>query len=342
MSSSAQQSSRRSSPVLGVLAGIVFIIAGLAAFLHLEIGLSIAIVLIIAGAGVVLVGVAGFRTRGWDIALFVISLIVLASIVSTNYYTPSTTNAVYTYSATRAQVSASKIDLFASAGLGSVDVGFSNSDQAYQVTFGSGAFFGFPFFGPPANDFKLTNQTRNGVLFLNATSSTTSITITLSTSYVANITATTSTGSVSLSRPGGGAAVKIQSVSLTSGTGSVSATLDGKNISGISLKSSTGSVNLNSNYLSPASARVPISISSSTGSVDVNIKIANNAAVAINASSNTGSVSQHLPGFTITQSTNNRLQASAGDVATAPKSFLISMSVSLGSINVNGELVSPQ
>ena len=114
--------------MVAILAGIIFVLAGLSAIFHLEFGFSIALIFIVGGAAVVVVAIAGFRTRGWDIALFIISMIVLASVVSTNYYLPSG-NTISTYSATNAQVNASDIDLLASSSLGSINVLFyGNSD----------------------------------------------------------------------------------------------------------------------------------------------------------------------------------------------------------------------
>jgi len=334
----SEDNRNRSFPILGVLAGIIFIIAGLVAYLHIETGLSIAIIFIIAGAAVILVGFAGLRTQGWHIALFVIGLIILAGVVSSNYY-QTTTPTIYSYSATRALVSASRINITATTSFGSIDLKFSNNpDVAYQVKFETGFSFPFVF---PGNSHTLTNETRDGVFILTATSSAASITITLGSGYETNINATANTGSISVNIPSSSGA-NVRSISLVTSTGSVDAQMDGQNISGILLKSSTGSVNFGSNYLSPSSTRVPISISSSTGSVNINMKIADNAAVGIDASNNFGSISQHLPGFTISQNSNNHLVAYAGDINATEKSFLVAASVSTGSINVDCELVSPQ
>lgn len=284
-----------------------------------------------------LVAIAGFRTRGWDIALFIISMIVFAGVVSTNYFLPSGTT-ISTYSATTAQVNASDIDLLASSSLGSINVGFSrNSDLAYQVVFQSSPFV-FPFLNLPASTINLTNNTLNGILYLNASSSDASITITIGSGYSLRINATTSTGSITLTRPAAGEA-NIQSASLVTGTGSISAQMEGQNISGISLAASTGSVNLDSNFLSPITSNVPISISSGTGSIVVNLKIAGNVGIGVDATSGLGSISYHLQNFTITKSSNNRLMANAGN-ASSERSFAITADVGTGSISLSCQLVS--
>ena len=336
----SSQSKYRGFPILSILSGIVFVLAGLSAYFHFETNFSIALIFIIAGAAVVLVGVTGFKTHGWEIAIFVISLIVLGGVISTNYY-QTTTRSVYTYSVSSLSPSISSIDIIATTGVGSINVGFStNSDLAYQVTF-ENTVFGLPFTNLASSNFTLTNQTRNNILYLNATSSSAGIVITLGLRYAISIEATTGTGSIDLTTPSNGAA-NLQSISLSTSTGSVNAKIDARNVSGISLKSSTGSINFASDYLSPSSSRIPFSISSSVGSVDISMKTASDAAIGVNATNSLGSISQHLSGYTVLESTNNHLVATAGNIASAQKSFLVTISGGLGSINITGELVPPQ
>ena len=324
--------------MLGVLAGIVFIFAGLAAYFHFETGLSLALVFVIAGAAVVLIGVAGLKIRTWDLVLFIIGLIILANVVGFNYY-QTTTSGTSSYYVSSSNISTSKIEILANSVLGGVDVHFSNNaDFGYQVVFHN-AFFGFPFLNFSGGESTVTNQTRDGVLYLNAAAQG-SITITLGLKYEVSINATTTVGSIDMDSPAG-VETNIKSISLVASTGSVEATFSSGNISGITMKTSTGSVNFESNYLSPSTAHVPISISSSTGSVNINMKIASDAAVGVDATSNLGSVNHHLTGFTISMSSNNHLVASSGSMGTSPKSFQITSSVGTGSINISGELVPP-
>lgn len=330
-------SSRRNFPVFGVLAGLVFIIAGLFAQFHLELGLSLALILVFAGVAVVLVALFRFRIRMWDLVLFIIGLILLANVSGINYYQNSKYS-TSSYTVGSEYVHVPTIDLFASSALGSIDVRFStNSSLAYQVVF-QNSFFGFPFFYL-GNNSSLTNQTRNGILYLNA-SAQGSITITIGADYVVSINANSGVGSISVISPPSSES-NIQSVSLETGAGSVDAQINGANISSISLKTGTGSVDFVSNYLRAGGSNIPISINSGTGSININVKIASDAAVRVDATSSLGSISQHLTGFTINTDSSNHLVASIGNIETAPRSFLISASVGTGSMNINGELVSP-
>lgn len=320
--------------MLGVLSGLVFIIAGLSAIFHLEFRFSLALVLVFAGVTVVLVALFGFRIRTWDLVLFVVGLVILANVIGLNYY-QNNRYMISSYSVSSQYVQVPTIDILATSGLGSINIGFStNADIAYQVVF-QNSFFGFPFLNSISNS-SLTNQTRNDVFYLNA-SSQGSITITIGTSYRVDINATTGVGSINIISPPSTKGSNIQSVSLETGTGSVDAQINAANISGISLKTGTGSINFVSDYLTASTRSIPIAINSGTGSVSVNMKIANVTATQIDASSSLGSITQHLTGFTISTSSRNHLVASIGDIESAPSSLHVTVSVGTGSINISAQ-----
>lgn len=323
-------------PILGILAGLVFVLAGLSALFHFEFGFSLALVFVFAGTAVVLVALFGFRIRVWDLVLFIVALIILANVVGLNYYQNSR-YAISSYSVGSQYVQVPRIDIIATSGLGSIDVRFStNADLAYQVVF-QNSFFGFPFFNF-ASSTSLTNQTRNGILYLNA-SSQGSVTITFGVNYIVSVNATTGVGSISFVSPSSPEA-SVQSVSLETGAGSLDAQINADNVSRISLKTGTGSIDFASNYLDASAPNTPIFINSGAGSINTNIKIANDAAVQIDATSGLGSISQHLTGFTISTSSNSHLVASSGNTETAPRSFLMTLSVGTGSIDISGQMVS--
>ncbi len=160
-------------PVIRILGGIFFILAGIFAYYRFAIGLALPFLFVGAGAAFLLVAIAGHRASGGDIAIFVIGLLVLGSVASG--LTIGRTQTV-TYSATKNQVNAHQMLLKASTNFSSIDIGFSNrKGLAYQVNFtGSIPFLpvsmGQPFF---------SNRTINGVLLLEARSSGDAIAITL-------------------------------------------------------------------------------------------------------------------------------------------------------------------
>jgi hypothetical protein len=332
----AASTEARPFPLLRLAAGVLFILAGLFAYYGINFGVSFALVFIAAGVAVVIIGVLGHRARPGDVALFVIGLVVLA-IVASNYNF-STENA-YTYSITKGEVSASRIAIVANTNFGSITIKFStNASLAYRVDFGK--FFGFPFTISPGNQSRsLSNVTRDGMLIVNASSSTASITITLGVGYLVDVNATAGTGSVTFDSTS--QTQKLGVVTISTGTGSISAEIDTTSISYLHLETGTGSINLQSSYLSPSGPRVPVSITTGTGSVSLNLDVPNNIAVQLSVSNGFGSISKNLQGFTISQSTNGQLQASLGDVNTAPRSFVIDTSVGTGSMSINVVAVTP-
>jgi len=323
-----------SFPLLRLFAGFAFIAAGFLVYFKVNLGFSFALVFIVAGAAVVLIGLLGHRARAVDIALFIIALVVLAGVASSYNFT---TGAEHTYSATKAQVNVSHIAIDATTNFGSIALRFSNNaDLAYQVVFGKA--IAFPFSIPFVNQsISFSNVTSNGVLFLNANSSA-DITITLGSGYLVDMNASAGTGSVNVDSTSLGQ--KFGEVSISTGTGSINAQLDTSSISYLNLQGGTGSVNFNSNYLSTNGAHVPITLSTGTGSVNFNAMIPNTVGVHLSASNGFGSISKNLQGFTISQSTNGQLTASADESSVA--SFEVSLSVGTGSMSVDASIVSPK
>jgi len=323
-----------SFPLLRLFAGLVFIVAGLLIYYNVNLGFSLALVLVVAGAAVVVIGLLGHRARPADIALFVISLLVLAGVASSYNFTTGTE---HTYSATKTQVSVSHISIDATTSFGSITLRFSNNaDLAYQVVFGR--TIAFPFSIPFGNrSISFSNFTSDGVLFLNANSSA-DITITLGSGYLIDLNATARTGSVNVDSTSIGQ--KFGEVSISTGTGSINVQLDTSSISYLNLQGGTGSVSFNSNYFSTNGMHVPITLSTGTGSIDFHAMIPNNVGVHLSGSNGFGSISRSLQGFTISQSTNGQLTASADESSVA--SFEVSLSVGTGSMSVDASIVSPQ
>jgi len=69
-------------PVLRVLGGILFVLAGAAYYFGITVAFSAPLVFIVAGAAVVLLALIGHRARGGDVAIFVIGLLVLGFFIT--------------------------------------------------------------------------------------------------------------------------------------------------------------------------------------------------------------------------------------------------------------------
>ena len=309
----------------------MLVLAGLVAYYGVSIGASAALLLVLGGAAVVFIAVLGHRPRPWDVAIFIVGILALG-VVSAGY---ASGPQLVTYSGTRSQVHSNAISVAVTSDTGSVSVGFSNRiSLAYQVNFSTpgGLFF---FGGPGANT--VSNTTRNGVFNLKVGSTWSGVSVLLGRGYFLDIQVTTSTGSIDLEAPG---AETLQNVSLHSSTGSVNAVVDSSALTSLVLRADTGSVNLVSHHLGAAGSRVPITLSASTGSVSMNLGLVSKDAVSLTASTSIGSISQSLNGFSITQNTRTNLAATAGSIGSAPNSFLITASSSLGSVDLTAGFVS--
>jgi hypothetical protein len=332
-------------PYLRALAGFFFILAGILAYYGVTFGASIALVLVIAGAVLIFVFLAGHRAYGLDIAVFVVALIILGSVTYGYGPTASQKNSgpsTIQYSSLRTQATSgiSQINLFANTNSSSINVQFSdNSSLLYQVRFVRSPSPGFPPFFIPfvgSDTYKVTNQTRGSILFLNLSASFRSIFVTLPSTFLININASTGAGSINIVTTH---EENIGFVSLSAGAGSIDANVSSNRISDIDLSTGAGSATLKSNYLGPSGGNVPISISTGTGSATLDVKIPSNASVSLDASTGVGSISHSLSsGFVVSQSSNSRLVASEGNV-NSTSSFEISLSTGTGSININAQTV---
>lgn len=113
------------------------------------------------------------------------------------------------------------------------------------------------------------------------------------------------------------------------------------NVAGIrelDMNTVSGSISLSYNRLILESPRLPISLSSGAGSVSMSISIPKNAGVTIGASTGFGTISQNLPGFSVTTSPG-RLNATAGDLSGPNPSLEISLSTRAGTLSLESRLV---
>lgn len=323
-------------PVLRILGGLFFVLAGVVYYLGITVAFSASLIFIVAGAAVVLLALLGHRARPGDIAIFVIGLLLLGFFLSPGIGLGPSSSQIISHTVGKTALSEKQIDLLATTDVGSVNVFYSSrSDLAYQVNF-TRSSFPFAFFGTLPST-SLSNETRGGAFVLNATARLYDISIAIGTGYLLNITANSGTGSVNVKAL---SSERLGSVSLQTGTGSIDGNLTSLSVGGIDFQAGTGSVVLHSSHLAPSGARVPITLKTGTGSIDLDVKLATGTAVSVDASASLSGVSHNLQGFTVTpQSTRSNLQASAGDVNTAPASFVVQASAGTGSVTVDAQFL---
>ncbi|MCL4436620.1 MAG: DUF4097 domain-containing protein [Thaumarchaeota archaeon] len=313
---------------LRLIAGVVFILAGVFAYYGFRTIFALPVVLIVAGGALVLVVLTKHRPGGGDIALLVFALLVFGVVTSGPISTlPQET---VTYSASRSQVNVNQVALKADASFGGVRILFSDNESlAYRVEFSRST--AFPFFRGNEPGFSFSNQTKGGTLMLNVSSTDAEIYVILGPHYTTSIDASTGTGSISLTAP---RTERIENVVLKTGTGSINANMAAQGIKLLSLSAGTGSVHLKSGYLAASGTDVPFAVSTGTGSVSVDVNIPRSTSAALTATTDLGTVSHSLQGFTIAHSSNNRLDATTEDTTRQENSFRIRISTGTGSIDL--------
>ena len=323
-----------SIPILRVIGGVLLILAGLFAYFGITLGLSAAVVFIIAGGVVILVSITGHRPRPFDVAIFVVGILVLSG-VTVGYGQIYQGSQTLHYSATQNQISTNSMFVTVSASTGAVSVGYtSDPSTGYTVTF-TRNFGAFTFI--PPGETTVTNSTQGGVFYLNVTAGAWDVNIVLGSRYTLGMQVAAETGSVSLNAGGNH---DLTRVSLTTSTGSVDATIDASSIQGLTMTTNTGSVTLNSNHLGAAGQRVPVSLSTNTGSVSMSVSLQANSAVTVSGSTGLGTLNHHLTGFTVSESSSTSVQASTGDMNTAGHSFVVSAQTDLGSVDMTLRVLS--
>jgi len=312
------------------------VLAGLAYYLGITFAFSGALIFVAAGVAVVLLALFGHRARGGDIAIFIIGLLVLGAFVTPGIGPGTAMSQSITHTVEKTSLSTTEINLVAKDDVGNVNVFYTTrGDLAFQVNFTRSSFpFGF-FAGLPSTS--LTNETIGGVFTLNATAHSYDTSVAIGRGYLLNITANTGTGNVDVK---GRSSERLGTVSLQTGTGNVDGNLTSQSVGGISIQAGTGSADLFSSHLAARGAGLPITIMTGTGSVDLEMKLVGGTAVSIDASAGLGSVSHNLQGFVVSsQSSRAHLVATAGDVDTAPTSFVVQASTGTGSVTVDAQFL---
>ena len=303
--------------------------AGLAAYFGVKVSSSfpiLPIALVVVGAALILTVLTHLRVGAIDIAVLLVGIIVLGAAVS-GYSFASTPRV--TYSATKGEVTASDMNLVVTASAGSINIGYaSNSDLAYNITFGGGYSL-FPFVTNTTVSF--SNQTLGNTIFLKAFAAASSINVEIGSGYFTDINATSALGSIKLSLP---SSANVGILRLSAGAGSIDASVSGEIANGLYLNTGTGSISLQSDNLSAAAKDVPFDVSAGLGSINMNVVIPRQVAVTLSASASLGSITNGLQNFTVSQASANRLVATAGDVGTSNQSFSVTISAGTGSENL--------
>ncbi len=316
-----------------VVSGILFIFTGLLLYFHVSLPSVGGIILIVAGATVILLGLLHYHPTPDALGVFIISLLVFGLFTSSPYSFASG-NRTFSFTRTR-YVSIKSLSLSVSESFGSVDVSFVNDPNLLLNLTYSQPCGVFPFF-IGSSTVTNTSNPNTGMLAVSGSSTGSSIGIVVSTSVVkvTSLNISTSTGSVSIDASNN---PNLTALSVETSTGSISITVRTTTLTSLRASSSTGSVEINAHYLG-LSFNSTLDARSSTGSVSLDLTLNPGVGCFLSASSRIGIVSPSLSAaFQTLKETNNLLQARSSNYSSVSHSVTATLTSSTGSVDVTAQ-----
>ncbi len=292
--------SRRGSAIWYIIGALFFIAAGLTSILGMTSPLAVPIILVIVGAVVIVAGFLRLLPSPPALVVFIIGAIVLAFAAS-GFFGPFQSN-IQTFELTRAQApNVDEITLLGTVSTGDVRLSFTtNNTIQYRIVFTK--YYNF-FFQTTAN---VSYRVHNGELFVNATSTTASVDITVNQNLMSNFNLTTSTGSVRLEAPP--TVTRISRTALRTSTGNVRLNVTSTtSLESITATTTTGQVEA---YIKSTgqNQNAAVQLNTVTGTVKVSLNITGIESKII-AFTSTGRVNTEVTGFVITTETQTYFNA---------------------------------
>lgn len=308
------------------ISGSVFILTGIFAFFQVSIGSVGSLLLVFAGALVIILGTLRYHPTPDASVIFIISLLVFGLFSSGAFsFNMQSRN----YSFTRTQYpSVSKLRLSLSESFGSVDVFFvDDPNTLVNLTYTTGSLF-FGAFDHPS----VTNSSSSGNLIVSGIGGASSLTVAIGSVEVTSLNASANTGSLSIRIAD---ANKVTSLDVRASTGSISIELTTHTLTSLRAEVSSGSVNVDAQYRSlPRNAT--LSATSNTGSVSLNLVTFSLIGADLAAKTNFGRVNaDSLSGYASPIiKTNNQLHVQTPNYSSALHSLQATLSSSTGSVDV--------
>lgn len=293
-------SRRGRSAIWYIIGALFFIAAGLTSILGMTSPLAVPVILVIVGAVVIVAGFLRLLPSPPALVVFIIGAIVLAFAAS-GFFGPFQSN-IQTFELTRAQApNVDEITLLGTVSTGDVRLSFTtNNTIQYRIVFTK--YYNF-FFQTTAN---VSYRVHNGELFVNATSTTASVDITVNQNLMSNFNLTTSTGSVRLEAPP--TVTRISRTALRTSTGNVRLNVTSTtSLESITATTTTGQVEA---YIKSTgqNQNAAVQLNTVTGTVKVSLNITGIESKII-ASTSTGRVNTEVTGFVITTETQTYFNA---------------------------------
>ena len=316
----------RGSIVWYIIGAVFFISAGLAAISGAASPYALPVILVIAGAVVIIAAFLRVLPSAPALVVFIVGAVVLAFVAS-GFFAPfqSTTE---TFELTRAQTpNIDEITLLGKVSTGNIRLSFtSNNTILYRIVFTK--YFNV-FFQTTAN---VTRRVQNGELFVNATSTTASLDITINQNLRSSFNLTTSTGNVRLEAPT--TVTRISKTALTTTTGNVWLNVTNTfSLEHIAARTTTGQVEAHIKS-STQSQNAAVQLTTVTGSVKLSFNITGIESKII-ASTSTGRVNAEVTGFVIITESQTYFNAQTSNYNSLPLRKLdVTATTTTGSVDI--------
>jgi len=323
-------SMRRSHLFWFVIGGLFLILAGVFAFAGVTYPYALPILLVAAGAILIVASLLRFRITLPAIAVFLAGIVVLGLVLSGYSSFPISGKAgTETHERTTAEGTVDEIDLTCLVSTGSIGLSFTtNASLIYRIVFTKYYFF----FTSPTVAFN--DSLVNRKLTVNAESSTVSVDIVLSQTVRSSFNLTTSTGSVRVEVPP--TAFNVRDMRLKTSTGEVWANITNTaNLRNVVAATGTGRVEA---FITSSSLNhdCNVLLSTSTGQVVLDLQLIG-VQSDVTASTSVGRVNTNLSGFTVLDQTSTTLHARTMDYLPFTRKLNVAASTSTGNVDITAD-----
>ncbi len=305
--------------------GLLLILAGILAYYEMTYRHTLIIATILGGGALIALGLARRTPSAKAAFVFVLSIAVFGILGSGIVGAPMET--VETYTVTVDQYPTDAINLEAVATTGNIHLSFTEDENIlYRVNF-TKTFWSWPFWEEPKAE--LTNTTRDGQLYLNATANTANIDILLGPNMRHDINIRTTTGNVRLEAP---STTEIRVAYLKATTGNVHAVLTGSvHFRGLEARATTGNVKVEIDI--PALEEdSSILAKATTGNVRLNLGIGGDLGCDLTASTTMGDIDVEAEGFTVLDA-NGKYHGQTANYGQASVKLTVTLESTTGNID---------
>ncbi len=305
--------------------GILFIIAGVLAYYEVTYRHTLIIATVLGGGVLIVLGLIRRPPSVKAAFVFALGVAVFGILGSDIVGAPLET--VETYRVTVDQYSTDAVYLEAFATAGNIQLSFSEDDNIlYEINF-TKTFWSWPFWEEVKAG--LTNTTRNGLLYLNATADAGNIEILLGSNMRHDISLKTISGNVRFEAP---PTSEIGAIYLRATSGNIRAVIkDSTHLRGLEARATTGNVKLELD-IPTLEEDGSILATTSTGNIRLELGIGDDLGCNLTAETKTGDIDVYAEDFTVLEA-NGRHHGQTANYPQASVKLTVTLETTTGNID---------